>query len=318
MIYPDNPRDIHYTFFRGKRNCTISDRFSGRMYNIVSFSQDYRLNNLVNMFVINVAGSTVMILAFFLFWIPGTRKSRFLSFFREWGDETQQETEILNMLMSDGRIDPTVTDILSCHAARCSPIPNEGKSNSRFKRWLVMDHDYLIRACSESGKDYLVFQRSLICLQFCLTLLSVLFVHPINFQEDELYKSGYFSVSITNVQESTNVFIVHILVGMLSLPFILAMLASFGHNVMRYQDSRGCGVSSKTLFFTKLPLELRDPEALKSHIHERFSPHTSVKNVHINFSIPVLNTIEVDSATFRFVTLNLKKGFNQKLFTVKF
>ena len=122
-----------------------------------------------------------------------------------------------------------------------------------LKKWFVFDTDFLVNTATQSGYEYLTFQRCLIAYQMLLTLVSLGIMLPIHLVVGDRFKQDHFAATtFANLGSDQHYYAyIHVTGAFLLLPFTLATMKMFFRRI-----GRGAGgefTLRRTLYLTGMP-----------------------------------------------------------------
>ena len=162
-----------------------------------------------------------------------------------------------------------------------------------LQKWFWLDREFLIQACAVSGYEYLSFQRYVAVFQLIICIFGLSVILPINLAVGTVFPAKTFSATtMSNLvpKEHHPYFWAHVVSSTLILAGTLLCMRFFFSriNMSRKDES---GKIRRTLYLSKLPRDLREPEAIKDYFKSKY-PGSNVKAVRVNFELKSISGLQ--------------------------
>lgn len=157
-----------------------------------------------------------------------------------------------------------------------------------FPSVFKINKERLYTRCGPDASHYLSFQKQLIILFICVTIVSLCIILPINFQGSlQGDKKNFGHTTISNLDPRSNWIWVHIIASFLFVPLTVL--------IMRKSSGRApivTTISSRTLMVTHISKNHRNTEDIKSYFNVRF-PTVEIKDIQIAYKVKKLMDYEL-------------------------
>ena len=254
-------------------SCYIKKQLHQNTSDLFNVSEDLPYNGIVNGIIWNLEFSAVLIFLTFILW--SRYKINFFGF-------------VLKGLQP-------VDDAKSSDWAN---LPGN------IKKWILLDREYLINSCQESGYEYMCYQRYVAAFQLIMCIFGLPIVLVINLIFGTNFeKSTFASTTMSNLHPKihTNYYWAHIIFSVMIFPGTLFCMKLFFTKIEIKKDVKAeldyFGFR-RTLYLSNLPPEMRNPEAVKHYFDQNYpDSNVNVNFIKVNTKISSIKSLEDELET---------------------